>query len=61
MKNYPKWIGGREFIPHLMEIFMVEYDISNYLKAVKSSLRICPIVAHSDYQGESHKRNDLER
>ena len=32
---------------------MVECDISNDLRAVKSPLRICPIVAHSDYQGGS--------
>lgn len=56
MKNYPKWIGVREFISHLMEIFIFEYDISNDLRTVKSPLRICPIVAHSDYHGGSITR-----
>ncbi|MFJ8451129.1 galactokinase family protein [Aerococcus viridans] len=36
-----------------MKTFKVEYDISNDLRTVKSPLRICPIVAHSDYQGGS--------
>lgn len=30
---------------------MVECDISNDLRAVKLPLRICQIVAHSDYRG----------
>lgn len=34
-----------------METFMFEYDSSNGLRAVKSPIRICPIVAHSDDQG----------
>ena len=53
MKNYPKWIGGRELIPQLMETIIVEYDISNDLRTVKSPFRICLIAAHSDYQGGS--------
>lgn len=53
MKNYLKWIGGREFIPHLMETIMDECDISNDLRAVKLPLRICQIAAHSDYRGGS--------
>ena len=56
MKNYLKLIGGREFIPHLIETSMIEYDSSNDLRAVKSPLRICPIVAHSDYHGGSITR-----
>lgn len=52
-KNHLKWIGGREFIPHLRETCIVEYDSSNGLRSAKSPLRICPIVAHSDYQGGS--------
>lgn len=34
-----------------MKIFMVEYESSNDLRAVKLPLRICQIVAHSDYRG----------
>ena len=36
---------------NLMETFIAEYGTSNDLRAVKSPLRICPIGAHSDYQG----------
>lgn len=32
---------------------MFEYDSSNGLRAVKSPIRICQIVAHSDYRGGS--------
>lgn len=38
-------------MPNLMETFIAEYGTSNDLRAVKSPLRICPIGAHSDYQG----------
>lgn len=38
-------------MPNLMETFIAEYGSSNDLRAVKSPLRICPIGAHSDYQG----------
>ena len=34
-----------------METFIAEYGTSNDLRAVKSPLRICPIVARSFYQG----------
>lgn len=34
-----------------MKIFIAEYGTSNDLRSVKSSLRIYPIGAHSDYQG----------
>lgn len=53
MKNYLKWIGGREFIPHFMETFMVEYDRLNDLRTVKSSLSICTIDASFYVMGEA--------
>lgn len=37
---------GREFIPHLMVTFMIEYDSSIDLRAVKSTLSICTIDAY---------------
>lgn len=40
-----------KYMPNLMETFIAEYGSSNDLRAVKSPLRICPIGAHSDYQG----------
>lgn len=43
MKNYLKWIGGREFITHLMEAFMIEYHKSNDLRAVNLPLSVCLI------------------
>lgn len=60
MENYLKWIGGRELILHLMETFMNEYDSSNDLRVVKSPRSICPIGAHSDYQGGTVTRMTLD-
>lgn len=60
-EELPKMDGGREFIPHLMETFMIEYDSSNDLRTVKSTGSTCPMRAHSDYQSSNRDAFGCER
>lgn len=36
---------------NLLDTFIAKYDQSEKIRVVKSPLRICPMGAHSDYQG----------